>query len=86
VLGAAQSAEIDVLTEWEVSSHVAPVGSPNRVELRCADSVLDLVVNGTRVATVIDARFGFGHFGWRATSAELPTTVLLQSVELSHIQ
>ncbi len=86
VLGAPQSAEIEVLTEWEVSSQVAPVGSLNRVELRCADSVLDLVVNGVRVATVIDARFGFGHFGWRATPAEPPSTVLLHSVELRHIQ
>lgn len=86
VLGAPKSAEFEVLAEWEVSGHVEPVGSLNRVELRCADSVLDLVVNGARVATVIDARFGFGQFGWRVTSATAPSTVLLHSVELRHVR
>lgn len=86
VLGTPQSAEIEVLTEWEVSSHVAPVGALNRVELRCADSVLDLVVNGERVATVVDARFGFGHFGWRASPVTPPSTLLIHSVELRHIR
>ena len=59
---------IEVMRNWEVTSSLAGLGAPNRVELRYADAVFQIVINGAHVASLVDARFGFGRVGWRAVS------------------
>jgi hypothetical protein len=63
------------------SPHVAPPGAPDVVELRAADAILRVFVNGRRVLSAEDAGLGFGAYGWRALSlaaspTEPPSAVL----------
>jgi hypothetical protein len=69
----------DVVLDWEHTSLLAGVGSENEVELRCADSVFQVVFNGHRVATLIDASFGFGMLGWVAGSMRAPARLMLHA-------
>ena len=86
VAGAAES-HSDRLCAAEAVVHVQPPGQPNRVELRCADSIVHLVINGSTVATVIDARLGFGWPGWIAASeATGAAQVLVQHLEVRLIE
>jgi hypothetical protein len=61
---------VDTLRNWEVTPHLHGLGTLNRVELRYADSVLQVVLNGARAASLVDARFGFGAVGWRVVAYE----------------
>ncbi len=71
------------LRDWEFSAAVRPLGAVNELELRCADSVLRVVVNGETVANVVDARFGFGTFRWLAeTFDRRPADVVLHGLGL----
>jgi hypothetical protein len=56
------------LHEFEFHTAVAPVGQPNEIELRCADSIFQIFVNGHQIGTCLDAALGFGGFGWRVES------------------
>ncbi|MFO0553939.1 MAG: hypothetical protein U0271_36495 [Polyangiaceae bacterium] len=70
------------IRDWECSPHVAPIGYANTVELRVADTVLQLFVNGQRVLSAVDGGLGFGSFGWRAFSCEGPARVLIRALEV----
>lgn len=73
----------DVLRAWEFSAAIRGVGLENEVELRCADSVLRAFVNGELLATLIDARFGFGHSRWQISSCDgHPTAFVLRSFSI----
>ena len=67
-----------VLMDWVFCPCIAPVGHPNEVELRTADTLLQVFVNGTRVLSTSDAGLGFGAYGWRAASLDHPARVLLR--------
>jgi hypothetical protein len=69
------------LHDWECSPVIAPPGQPNTIELRAADTMLQVLVNGVRLASLVDAGLGFGAFGWRAVSLGARTTVVLRSLE-----
>lgn len=69
-----------VLEDWQSTPVVAPVGGVNHIELRCADMMLQVLVNGVRVLSVLDAGLGFGGFGWRATSLGPAARVLFRSI------
>ncbi|MBS2026592.1 MAG: zinc ribbon domain-containing protein [Deltaproteobacteria bacterium] len=71
--------EIDVMVPWEHAPVIADVGQPNEVELRLADAVLQVSVNGQRLTTIFDAGFGFGALGWVVGSLDAPATVMLLS-------
>jgi hypothetical protein len=71
--------EIDVIVPWEHSPIVADVGQPNEVELRLADSVLQVSLNGQQVSTIYDAGFGFGGLGWVVGSIDASATVVLHT-------
>jgi hypothetical protein len=76
-------AHSDHLHEFEFHPSVARVGQPNEVELRCADSILQVFVNGQQIAACLDAAFGFGGFAWRLQSrTKLPTRAVIHSVSL----
>lgn len=55
-----------VLYAWECHPAAKGEGESNTLELRFADSLLQVVINGTRAASLVDAAFGFGQPGWRA--------------------
>jgi hypothetical protein len=76
---------VDWLLPWECVPAVAGVGTVNHIELRVADSVLQVVINGVRLATVIDARFGFGTAGWRAVSFGGQSRVVLHQLEARRV-
>ena len=63
----------------------AGVGVKNHVELRLADSVLEVILNGVRLSTVIDARYGFGSVGWRTSSYGNSSRVVLHSLEIRRV-
>jgi hypothetical protein len=76
---------VEAIRDWEAVPAVAGVGALNHVELRYADAVFQVVINGAHVASLVDARFGYGCAGWRATSyGELPQRkrVLFRSLEV----
>ena len=75
----------EVIRSWEVAPCIGGVGVWNQVELRCADSLFEIVVNGQRVCTLTDARFGYGRFGWRVHGREGPTSAVIRSVELFRV-
>lgn len=70
------------IRDWECSPKVAPAGYPNTIELRAADAMLQLFVNGERILSAIDAGLGFGSFGFRAIALEGPARVCFQSLEV----
>jgi hypothetical protein len=76
---------VEALHDWEVVPAVGGLGVVNHVELRYADSAFQVVINGVKVASLVDARFGFGAVGWRATSyGEIPQRkrILFRSLEV----
>lgn len=75
-----------VLMDWVSHPCVAPVGQPNQVELRTADTVIQLHVNGIRMLSTSDPGLGFGRFGWRAGSMDRPATVLLRKLEVFEVK
>lgn len=76
---------VEALRNWEAVREVAGVGAVNQIELRVADSVLAVAINGVDVATIVDARFGIGCVGWRASSFDKATKVLLRTLEVRHV-
>ncbi len=71
------------LYEWEFHANVRRVGRMNEVELRLADSIIQIFVNGENIATCIDATFGFGTFGWRIQSLTgAPARALVRSASV----
>ncbi len=66
--------------DWEFAPQIAGVGQSNEVELRAADSLFQILVNGEITASIVDACFGFGQFGWCVASESdvSPAQVLLQ--------
>lgn len=70
------------ITEWEATSVVRPNGEPNVIEMRTADSVLEVHVNGTRLATVVDASLAFGCSGFRIFSLEKQAHVLVRRLDV----
>ena len=74
------------LHDWEFYEGARRVGEPNELELRAADSILQVFVNGRHVASCIDATFGFGTFGWRIQSVtDLPGRTLIRSVAVYEV-
>ena len=57
-----------VLHRWEHGTVVRPFGQTNDLELRGADAVFQIVINGMLTATVLDAAFCYGAVGWSAAS------------------
>ncbi len=80
VEGAELSTQVPLM-DWVSHPSVAPVGAPNLVELRTADTILQVFVNGTRMLSTSDPGLGFGAFGWRAASMDQPARVLLRGIE-----
>ena len=71
------------LHAFEYQSQVRPSGQPNEIEIRCADSIVQVFVNGRNVAACVDATFGFGGFCWRVASlTDQPARALVRSVAL----
>lgn len=67
------------IVDWEFSPYIGGVGVSNEVELRFADSVFQVVLNGHSVATMVDASFGFGMLGWVVGSFPTTAEVLVQA-------
>ena len=78
-VGYKQNNEIQDMVAWEHSLAVAPVNELNEVELRLADSVLQVSINGQHITTVYDAGFLFGGLSWLAGSIDSHATVMLKS-------
>jgi hypothetical protein len=71
------------ICSYEFHASVAPLGQPNEVELRCADSILQVFVNGALVSACVDATFGFGGFGFRLESTtQQPARAIVHAVTL----
>ena len=74
------------LHEWQLQPNVRRVNELNEIELRLADSIIQVFVNGEHVAACIDATFGFGTFGWRIQSLTgLPARALIRSVAVYEV-
>ena len=71
--------EIQDMVPWEYSTAVAGVNEPNEVELRLADSVLQVAINGQHITTVYDAGFLFGGLGWVVGSIDRYATLMVKS-------
>jgi hypothetical protein len=78
-----KSAYIDPMHEYEFHPATMGLGAPNEIELRCADSILQIFVNGQQVGACLDATFGFGGFGWRVESTSTtPGRAVVHAVSL----
>jgi hypothetical protein len=60
----------DVLAEWQICSAVRPTGELNHLELRIADSLLEVHVNGTCVLARVEEGIAFGASGFRLLTLE----------------
>ena len=79
----ATGAYASAIHDSEFHPRVLGLGQLNEIELRCADSIFQVFVNGHHLATCIDAALGFGGFGWRVEAREAsPARALIQSVTL----
>jgi hypothetical protein len=78
--------EMSKLMDWTSHPCVAPVGQPNQVELRTADTLFQLFVNGTRVLSISHAGIGFGAYGWRVASLDQAATVILRRMDVFEIE
>jgi hypothetical protein len=71
----------EAIADWEHTPAVAGVGQENEIELRCADSLFQVLINGRRVVSTVDASFGFGGLAWVVgTMLAEPAQVVLRSV------
>jgi len=82
---AAGVVHLDRIRPWEAVSVVRPAGQSNTIEVRCADSIFNLFVNDTHVATVVDARFGFGEVHWELSAYDAPSRICLVSASVHHV-
>ncbi|HEY8072820.1 MAG TPA: hypothetical protein VIF62_01890 [Labilithrix sp.] len=82
LLEGGEVSELIELSGWESTTAVRPLGEPNTVEIRYADSVLQVLVNDVRIITFVDAGIGYGKIGWRAVSLGDPGSVLLRGIEV----
>jgi hypothetical protein len=74
------------MRESEHSRFILPPNTMNEIELRYADSVFQIVINGKRVATVIDPSFGYGAVAWRAGAMpQMDSRVLIESVYVRRV-
>ena len=55
----------DVLQDWTASLAVGEVGEWTRAELRFADDLLEVWLDGRLAARVRDGSLGYGQAGWR---------------------
>ena len=69
------------LRNWEKSPAIRGVGEENAVELRHKGTLLEVVVNGSSLATVIDERSSVGTSGWVVRSYGQIARVLLRRLE-----
>jgi hypothetical protein len=76
-----------IVHDWEHTPAIGGPGRVNELELRCADSLFQLVVNGELVLSLVEAAFGFGQFGWSCGSESEASgaQVLLMSVSLARV-
>ena len=74
-----------VLSAWQAHPQVHPVGVANRLEVRAADSMIQVLVNDQPISEVIDASFGWGRAGWRALAVDGSARVQLQRVGLFEV-
>lgn len=72
----------DVLADWEPCSAVRPHGQPNVLELRAADSLLEVHVNGQRVLAVVHAGLSFGASGFRLFSIEKEARFVMRRLDV----
>jgi hypothetical protein len=81
-----KAARMRVVQPWERNAAIAPPHAPNKIELRFADSVFEVLVNDVRVATIIDPGFGFGEIGWHVSShADSGGAVLIQGISVHRV-
>ena len=74
------------LHAWEFQPNVRRTGELNEIELRMADSIIQVFVNGHHIAACIDATYGFGAFGWRIQSLTgMPARVCIRSIALYEV-
>lgn len=72
----------DILAEWEPCSAVRPPGELNHLELRAADSLLEVHVNGTRVLARVDSGISFGASGFRIFPLEHHARFLVKRLDV----
>lgn len=70
------------LSDWEPCEAVRPIGEPNKVEIRAADSILEVHVNGQRVLSLVDSGLAFGASGFRVFSLEQRARVLIRRLDV----
>jgi hypothetical protein len=72
----------EALADWQSHAAVRGVDEPNEIEVRVADSVFQLFVNGARVGSVLDARLGYGSTGFEASSYGTHAHVVIESIRV----
>ncbi len=70
------------LRPWSFHPEIPGPGVSLDLELRFADSVMQVVVDDHALFTVEDAGFGFGRVGWRVGTYEGPDVVRLRRLAL----
>lgn len=80
---------MDEILGYRASTEIAGVGTPNELEIRCSDSVFEILINGKRVGGFEDAHYGYGEHAWYAGAANVPngTTarVTIESYEVYEV-
>ena len=80
ILEGGMLSEIQILQNWTPCPQARGLGEPNLIELRVADAIIEVYINGERALSAVDAALGFGAVGWRVTSLEGPSRALLRGI------
>lgn len=77
----------EIIRDFTYAEPIAGVGKSNELELRVADSLFQVHVNGTLVTSIVEEAFGFGQFGWATSSQSRshPSSILLERLSLFRV-
>ena len=78
----AEVSTMRALSDWEACEAVRPLGEVNVIELRAADSLLEVHVNGQRMLSLVDSGLAFGASGFRVFSLEQRARVLVRRLDV----
>jgi hypothetical protein len=69
----------------QAAHEIAGVGATNTLEVRCADSLFEVYVNGAKVTAFEDAHFCFGEHAWAVDAETAQTRVTIEKFEVEEL-
>lgn len=85
ILNTGKSLYLEELRVMETVEAIAGVGEPNVLDVRFADSVISVRVNGAHLGSFVDARYLYGDHGFSVGALHAPGQALIAELEVREI-